>query len=58
MNLIPSLILFLATIEIVYVLGGDTFQNRMLITKFKIQQSNVSRPSKEQGLIRTLFNRS
>ena len=58
MDLIPGLILFLGAIAIVFVFGRDTFQNRKEIRILKAQPSSISRQSKQQGLIRTLFNRS
>ena len=58
MDLIPGLILFLGSLAILSLLGWDTFQNRKKITRLKIQQSSGPKTYEQQGLIRTLFNRS
>ena len=58
MELIPGLIIFFGSLAIVSLLGWDTFQNRKQITRLNIQQSSDPKTYEQQGLIRTLFNRS
>ena len=57
MDLIPGVVLFLGAIGTVALLGWDTFQNRMPITKAEMQQSLGNRAAKPKQKRRGLFNR-
>ena len=57
MDLIPGVVLFTGAIGIVALLGWDTFQNRISITKAEMKQSRGPSSDKPNRNRKGLFNR-
>ena len=57
MDLIPGVVLFIGAIATVGLLGWDTYQNRMPITKAEMQQESSTKSLRPQRQTRGLFNR-
>ena len=58
MDLIPGVVLFFGAIGTVALLGWDTFQNRIPITKSEMQVARGTRATKTKQKRRGLFNRA